>query len=179
MSLVTPPEGEPVSLETAKLHLRIDHDDEDEYLFGVIAAAREVGEEIARRAFVTQTRKMVIDAWPADYVLKLLRPPLQSVTSVEYTDDNDVVAAWTDFRVDIASEPGRILFDSLPSVTLRESGGITVTYVAGYGNTGADVPNRIKNAILSLVAYWYENRESRDVPAGIRAAFMNERVVWF
>jgi uncharacterized phiE125 gp8 family phage protein len=98
---------------------------------------------------------------------------------VKYLNDAAVEATWTDYTVDTKSEPGKIILHSLPSAALLESGAITVRFVAGYGNADTDVPDRIKQAILQLVAYWYESRAIGDVPKGIRDQFIGERVVWF
>jgi uncharacterized phiE125 gp8 family phage protein len=179
LRLITPPAVEPVSVETAKLFLRVDGIDEDTLITSLVKGARETGEELARSAFITQTLEMIVDNWPPKFVLALMRPPLQSVTSVKYYDENNVEAIWTDYTVDTRNEPGRIHFNSTPGTTLLESGGIVVRYVAGYGNTEADVPQRIKDAILALTAYRYENRESQDIPTDIKRAFMAERAVWF
>lgn len=178
LRVITAPTEEPVSTETAKLFLRVDASAEDTLIASLIKAAREKGEELSRRAFVTQTLEMIVDDFPPNYALKVARPRLQSVTSVTYYDEDNNSAVWTDYVVNARSEPGTIIFDSLPSVALMESGGVVVRFVAGYGAASA-VPERIKNLILSLVAYWYENRESRDVPSDIRKGFVAERAVWF
>lgn len=179
LRLITAPIAEPVSVATAKAFLRVDSSDDDTLITLLIKAAREKGEELARRAFITQTWEMVLDDWPDSNQLKLYRPPLQSVTSVKYFDDDNVEHTWTDYVADIRNEPGVIIFNSLPSDSLLESGAITVRYVAGYGNADTNVPERIKTTIMALAAYWYENRQSQDVPADIRDAFIAERVVWF
>jgi uncharacterized phiE125 gp8 family phage protein len=180
LRVITPPNPEPVSVETLKEHLRIDLTTEDALLETYLSAAREQGEELSRRAFITQTLEMTVDEWPHhNFVLALLRPPLQSVTSVTYTDIYDVSRTFTDYRVDTASEPGRIIFNSLPGEPLRESGAITVRYVAGYGDTESDVPGRIKQTLMQLVGHWYEHRESLSIPLELKQAFMTERVVWF
>jgi len=179
LRLITAPTAEPVSLETAKSFLRVDVAADDALITSLLLAAREQGEELSRRAFLTQTWEMTFDDWPSDSLLPMPRPRLQSVTSVKYLDEDAVEATWTDYTVDARSEPGRIIFHSLPSAALLESGAITVRFAAGYGATSADVPERIKAAILSLVAYWYETRDLGDVPAGVKNAFIGERVVWF
>lgn len=180
LRVITAPTVEPVSVETAKSFLRIDGTADDALLAILVPMAREKGEQLARRAFTTQTLEMTVDAWPSDYSLKVLRPPLLTVTSVKYLDEDKVEATWTDYLVDTKSEPGQIVFNSFPGVTLFESGGITVRYTAGYGATAADVPQTIKQAILLLIAYWFENREmGGTVPDGIRQMFISERVVWF
>jgi uncharacterized phiE125 gp8 family phage protein len=40
---------------------------------------------------------------------------------------------------------------------------LTVDYTAGYGDA-ADVPGDLKQAMLTLVAYWYENRDAVTMP---------------
>ncbi len=64
--LITPAILEPISLEELKLHLRIELDvlDEDEYLEGLIIAAREHVEDITRRAIMTQTWNYYLQDWP-------------------------------------------------------------------------------------------------------------------
>ncbi len=179
LRLITAPTAEPVSVATAKAFLRVDGTDDDAMITSLIAAAREKGESLARRAFITQTLEQIFDDWPDDRLLTVWRPRLQSVSWVKYLDSNGVEHTWTDYTVDTRSEPGRIIFHSLPGDALLESGAITVRFVAGYGDEATDMPERIKQAILQLVAHWYEFRESSDVPTPIKALFIDERVVWF
>jgi uncharacterized phiE125 gp8 family phage protein len=181
LRLITAPAALTVSLETAKAYLRVDGTAEDTLITSLLKAASELGESWARRAFITQTLEQTFDEWPEGNVLTIWRPPLQSVTSLKYIDEDGVESTWasTNYTVDIKSQPGKIILASTPSVTLQDTGGITVRFVAGYGATEASVPERIKQAVLQLVAFWYENREATDVPAYIRAMFTRERVVWF
>lgn len=181
LRLITAPTFEPVSVETAKAFLRVDSTADDALITSLLKAAREKGEELSRRAFITQTWEMTLDEWPDELEMDLLRPPLQSVTSVKYIDLDDIehtVDSSTYYAV-TSSEPGELVFKSLESTSLRREGAITVRFVAGYGASDTNVPERIKSAILSLVAYWYENRESQSVPADIRHAFVSQRAVWF
>lgn len=179
LRLITAPAAEPVTVATAKTYLRVDGSDDDTLIGSLIKAAREKGEELSRRAFITQTWDLTIDCWPWSLLMNLYRPPLQSITSVKYLDSSNVEHTWTDFVTDIRTEPGVIMFNSLPSDALLKSGAITVRFVAGYGTAGSNVPERINQAILSLVACWYENRETHAVPAEIKNAFLAERAVWF
>jgi uncharacterized phiE125 gp8 family phage protein len=177
LTVITPPEEEPVSVETAKLHMRVDHSADDALIQTYLVAAREYGEGLARRAFVTQTLRLVVDTWPA--VLKLPRPPLQSVESVTYLDSDGVEHEWTDFTMDNRSEPGRVIFNSTPNTLLAESGAISVEFVAGYG-TAAAVPYGFVQAILLTATHWYENREAAmGIPAGAKALYMANRGSWF
>jgi uncharacterized phiE125 gp8 family phage protein len=179
LRVVTPPATEPVSLETMKAHLRVDGTDDDVLIASYVLSARELGEGLARRAFLTQTLDLTLNTWPqSGCPYKMPRSPLQSVTWVKYKDRDGVQTTWTDYVVDATSEPGRIIFRSLPGVTLLESGGITIRFVAGYADD-AILPNAIVQGILETVAYWYENRESHDVPRDITKLFTGQRVRWF
>ncbi len=53
LSIVTPPEIEPVSLEEAKLYLRVDTGDENELITSLIKAARIMVEKETHRALNT------------------------------------------------------------------------------------------------------------------------------
>jgi len=179
LRLFTAPVNLPVSLATVKTFLRVDGSTDDALITQLIKAATETGEGITRRSFITQTLDWTFDAWPSSCVLNVPRPRLQSVTSVKYLEDDATEHTWTDYTVDAKSEPGVIVFEDLPGVTLEESGAVTVRFVAGYGLSEADVPDHIKLALMQLVSYWYETRMIGDVPAGIRSMFMQERVIWF
>lgn len=178
LHLVTAPSAEPVSLTAVKAFLRVDGSDEDTLITSLAKAAREKGEELSRRAFITQTWDMTFDCWPYDFRQRVYRPPLQSITSVKYLDRSNVEHTFTNYVVDARSEPGVIIFNSLPSDTLQLSGAITVRFVAGYGAAGSNVPERINNLILALTAWWYESRETHEVPKEIRDGFVAERAVW-
>jgi uncharacterized phiE125 gp8 family phage protein len=186
LRLITAPTEEPVSTETAKLHLRVDGTADDTLVAAYLKAARELGEGLARRAFVTQTLELVIDAWPSNGILKLPRPPLQSVTSIKYLDSDEVehTLSSANYVVDARSEPGRIMFKSTPSAALSESGAIAVRFVAGYG-AASTVPAVFVQGVLLSVAHWYENREAAmpmtltEIPLGVKPLFMSDRGSWF
>jgi uncharacterized phiE125 gp8 family phage protein len=184
LRLITAPTEEPVSIETAKLHLRVDGTDEDSLITSYLKTARELGEGMARRAFVTQTLELTIDAWPSNRMLKIPRPPLQSVTSVKYFDSDGAEHTWTDYVVDTRSEPGWIIFGSTPSAALLESGAIVVRFIAGYGAAAA-VPEVFVQGILLSAAHWYANREAAapvllsEIPLGVRPLFLSDRGSWF
>lgn len=178
LTVITPPDEEPVSVATAKLHMRVDTSADDALIGDYLQAARELCEKLARRAFMTQSFRLVLDGFPASLILKLPRPPLQSVDEITYLDSDGVEHAWTDFTVDARSEPGRIIFHSLPGDSLLESGAVAIEFTAGYGDA-ADVPGVFAQAILQTVAVWYENREMGDIPGGAKNLLMSDRGSWF
>lgn len=176
LTVITPPEEEPVSVETAKAHLRVDSNNDNALIASYIKVARELGEALARRAFVTQTLRLVINTWPHNLMLKLPRPPLQSVVSVTYLDPNADEHEWTDWVSDVRSEPGVLIFKSLPSAELLQSGAIAVEFIAGYD---ADVPSAFVQGILQSVAHFYEFREAVDIPTSAKHLFLSDRGSWF
>lgn len=189
--LIVEPIEEPITLDDAKDHLRVDGTDEDALIMAYIKAARRQCELVARRAMVTQTWELALEAWPAGCYIQLPYPPLQSVTSVTYVDSAGVSAVMSsaDYLVDTYRQPGRVSLGynkSWPSVTLRPGPSIVVRYVVGYG-APKDVPETYKQAIKLLVGHYYENREAvviqagamaTQVPMAVDALLMTDRGGW-
>lgn len=173
---ITAPAVEPLTLQEAKDHLRVIIDDDDAYIESLIAAARESAELYTRRAFVAQVWEAGFEIFPACGVIELAKPPLITVQSVKYTDDEGVVQTLdaSAYEVDDYSEPARIV--RLPSATwpALSRGGIRVRvrFMAGYAqgegspsDDAENVPEAIKQAMRVHVAEMYENRQvSREMP---------------
>jgi uncharacterized phiE125 gp8 family phage protein len=160
----TAPAVEPVSLEMAKLDLRVDHDDDDALIADLIVACRQEAEDIARRAFVNRTLDLSLSGWPADGKIRLPYPPAVSVTSVTYykSDNTTGTMPSTDYVLVADIDPAVIttaLNKSWPTETLRTVAPVRVRYVAGYGETAASVPERYRSLIRSLVLVRYESRD--------------------
>lgn len=189
LKLITAPATEPVTSAEAKAHLRVDTTADDTLIGTLITVARMHVENHLRRALITQTWELVLDAFPARNVIQLPMPPLASITSIKYTDEAAVEATFssTAYAVDTDSTRGRVVLksgESWPSVTLAATSGVRVRYVAGYG-AAANVPQAIKQAILLLIGTLYENRESvlvaqgvtvMELPFGVNALLMPYRV---
>lgn len=166
LTVVTAPASEPITLEEAKENLRFSGDYESDRIRSLIKAARIYCERATGKAFITQTLKLTLDAFPGyrdDGVLRLPRPPLQTVTHIKYDDYANVEQTLSAslYTVDAASEPGRIglAYGQIWPDLYEELGSVRVTYVAGYGLAAA-VPDTIKQAMHLLIAHWFENREA-------------------
>lgn len=167
--LVTPPAEEPVSLYEAVAHLRVDGEDEDALIAGLITAARQMVERLSSLALVDRTVDIVMDGFPPRGT-PLPLAPLRSVASITYRDASgvDQVLDPSEYRV-LAGTPGRVEpVSSWPSPSGK--GAVTIRAVFGHG-TAADVPQLARQAILLLVGHWYEHREAvlsagtpREVP---------------
>lgn len=169
INVVTAPTEYPVSLADVKAALLIDHNQDDAFLATLIAAATEEAEGLAARSFCTRTIDLIVDAWPAGGTILLEYPPVQSVLSIIYYDENNAASVMpaTDYISVLDGAPAVMLAKnaSWPSATLRSVAPIRVRYVAGYG-TAAAVPGRYRSLILGLIAVDYENREALS-PQGV------------
>lgn len=190
VTVITPPAVEPVSLAEAKTHLRVDIDDDDAYIVRLVAYAREQCEIGARRAFVTQTLELRMESWPLDGDIEFPMPPLQSVTSIKWTDADGAEHTMpaTDYVVYANMDPGVLYLkpnSQWPAGTLQVGPSIAVRFVAGYGAPTV-VPASYKQAILLMCGLMYENREAVIVgtitsvlPMGVASLLNADRVNWW
>lgn len=178
--VVTPPAAFPVTLSEAKKQAEVApslavHDD---HLNRLIAAATDVAEDSSKRAFINRTLKLTLQRFPC-WHLGLPYPPLQSVSSVKYIDDNGVLQtlATSEYNVSTNNQPGFIepAYNKTWPSTRRQADAVQVEYVAGYGASGAAVPAKAREAILLLLNTWFNNREgavvgvsANDVPLNVK-----------
>jgi uncharacterized phiE125 gp8 family phage protein len=182
----TQPAVEPVTLAEAKAHLRVDTADDDTYITGLVRAAREWVEQYLDRTLVHTQWVMRFDKFPPDGTLdiELPRPPMvasgtATAVALTYTYENGDTATYStaSFRVDRASTPGAVKtnYGQTWPPHRQDDNAISVTWWAGYGASGSDVPAAIRHAILMLCSHWYETRGAtvatgavpQDVPFGV------------
>jgi uncharacterized phiE125 gp8 family phage protein len=182
----TQPAVEPVTLAEAKAHLRVDTADDDTYITGLVRAAREWVEQYLDRTLVHTQWVMRFDKFPPDGTLdiELPRPPMvasgtATAVALTFTFENGDTSTYNtaSFRVDRASTPGAVktLYGQTWPPHLQDDNAISVTWWAGYGASGSDVPQSIRHAMLMLCSHWYETRGAtlatgavpQDVPFGV------------
>jgi uncharacterized phiE125 gp8 family phage protein len=180
--ITTQPDVEPITLDEAKLNLRVVCDADDDLITALIVAARRWCEQYENRAYITQTITAKTFWLPSEIILPL--PLLQLVTSITYIDTaGDEQTLSSDlYDVDVYREPGRVTKaygESYPSLR-GDINGVTIIYKAGYGDTAADVPQETRQAIQLFVAHLYENRVAvtdinmNVLPLGVKA-LLNKR----
>ena len=195
-TITSPPAVEPVSLDEAKLWLKQDVDDDDDLISGLITAAREMCETFTNRAFITQTWQMYMDAFPG-YIDRrsgaaqsvrtmstgawqliggrwgfiLPASPVQSVTALTYNDQygNPQTLATSTYNTDLVSSPARIfpVFATFWPLTQYAPNSVSCTFVCGFGDTPADVPESIKTAMKMQISWLYNNRDAQVVTTGV------------
>lgn len=197
LTLISAPAVEPLFLAEVKNHLRVEEDqlEDDALIVALMETARTYFEGrhgILNQALITQTWEWTLDCFPryATMPMRVPLPPLQSVSSITYVDTAGDTSTWSasNYRVDTASQPGRItpaygeIYPSARNVT----NAITVRFVAGYGSSWNDVPKPLRQAMLMLVAHLYEHREPvvvgstpAELPHGLNALVAPYRRAWF
>jgi uncharacterized phiE125 gp8 family phage protein len=184
LKVLTQPAVEPVTLDEAKLHCRVDSTSEDSLISSLIQAAREYVERYTRRALVYTTYRYTLDCFPgastwsafsSSEPLELPRQPVAEIAAagnysyamprVRYYDADSVQQTLTyageDFELDLGSNPPSLRLLPLtywPIAEYYRANAVEIDFVAGYGPTGDAVPSALKTALLMLVAHWYENR---------------------
>lgn len=96
------------------------------------------------------------------YEIYLPLPPLQTVDSIKYIDQDGVQQTLSSalYKVDTVSEPARLTpaYGQSWPATRNEASAVEIAFTCGYG-LGAAVPQGIKNWILVRVGSMYEFRE--------------------
>jgi uncharacterized phiE125 gp8 family phage protein len=161
LTLTVAPALEPVSLTEAKTHLRVDATAEDTFITGLITTSRLQVEAITGLALIQQTWTWRFDGWPGRSVALPLRPVL-AVTSVrtQNADLSFTTVAPANYILEPQGPPPRLVpvnagFPNPGTAAL----GIEIVFAAGFGPAATDVPAPLRQAILLLVAHWFENRE--------------------
>ena len=179
--LVTAPTSEPITLAVAKLHCRVDHDDDDVLISAYIKAARAHIEKRCGIAIVTQT----LDLQCTDFIdlASLPAGPVTSVTSIKHVDtegaEQTIAGTVYDVRVNGMTSSAVLKFNqSWPSVQLGSL--ITLRAVCGVADSAVDP--EITAAMLLLVGHWYASREAvsdggeMPIPFGVADLIENHRL---
>jgi len=146
LSLKTGATLEPITLAQAKQHLRVDGSDEDGLISSLITAARLMVEARTDRALLTQS--WILHLAPSERFRDLPLKPVQRIVAVQV--EGAVSQAYQ------TKKRGEALALRLNDPTLEAE----VEFVAGYGDLATQVPETLRQAILQLTAFWFENRGS-------------------
>jgi uncharacterized phiE125 gp8 family phage protein len=176
ITVSSPPAQEPVSTTTLQSYLRVNTSTENSLLSGFLVAARLLFERESNLALITQTMVESLEV-PPPYITYLMRGPIQSVTSVQYYDQNDTLQTATGYNLDLVTGGmGRLWFpNGQPTMSVNVRPVMNITFQAGYGDNPSNVPAPISQAIMLCAAYWFEQRTAysdttiQNVPMGFEA----------
>ena len=174
---ITPPTLEPVSLERAKLFLRVEHDLEDDLIKDMIQAARLAVENYTGSSLITRERRVYI--YPSCLSLfSLSHRPIQSIQSLNIIRrDGTVVALLSEqYSVNLRANPSQIKITD-PAILKGNDSHIEIDIIAGYGLSGTDIPTPFIQAMLLMIAQFYERQGTAkdDLPMMVQALLMPYR----
>ncbi len=180
LKLITAATVEPVTLAQAKAQLNVDHDDDNDLIELLISVTREHldGEAgLLQRALVTQTWDLYLDAFPCGDI-RIPLPPLQSVTSVKYDDENgdEQTVDAENYSVDTVNEPGWLRRNhswSWPT-TYCAANAVRVRFIAGYPPSTDSPPDLLANFpkplmqwMLLQIGTFYRQRETLVIGSSV------------
>lgn len=159
-TLVTAPATPLFTTAEAKAQLRVTSSAEDDLIDEYVAAATayfDARDGVTGQALITQTWKLTLASDEWENGLRLPIEPVQSISGFEYYIDGVLTTfAAENYRL----TDGRVYLvdgDSLPSTDTREDA-VQITYLAGYGDTSADVPQTAREAVALFFSGLYDQR---------------------
>lgn len=197
LTLVTPHDEDDliVPLDDMKTHLRVDFDEDDAYIEGLIAGVTDYldgPDGYLKRALLDQTWDLKLASFPPSFI-EVPLPPLIEVESISYYDSDDALQSidLDDCHVTGIGNSGKIYMAdnaSWPTVSTSRPEPIVVRYRAGYIDSSVSPPtNAVPRAIIAavklLVGTLYENRENTvvgtitsELPDGVKILLSGKKV---
>ena len=178
----------PISRDEAKLHCRVEHDEEDMLIDSLIAAAVDYLDGpsgILGRAIIEQQWLLELDAWPSSLALPI--EPVSSVT-VQYLDKSGTETDVPENQLVIIDAPSaRTVLEWVDGFQAPELSDarypVKITLTAGFGVAAKELDG-IKVAIKMMVGHWYDNRETvvlgmsvAELPMAVSALLARYRVM--
>lgn len=190
LELVTAPTALPVSVTEAKAQMRVDASDDDALIGRLVdVAVSYVDVQGALgAAMITQTWAQWLGQNPG--TVTLLLGPVQAVTAVKYYDVDNALQTDTLSNYNVLGTSTRTIVAPKPGfnwpTTYQRDDAIKIEYRIGYGDASTDVPENIRHAMLMLIAFHYENREteligttSKTLPFGFEQMLGQSRNHWY
>ncbi len=158
--LVTDSLIEPITLQEVKTYLRIDTNDYDNILTPLIKTVRQLAEKITGRDFINKTWKTYLDCFP-QCGIEIKKSKLQSITSIKYYSDSvQIILDPSVYYITDESTYASIYLACnkfYPKTDHCRRQAIEITFVSGYGLLASDVPQALRQAMITHVAYLFNN----------------------
>ncbi|MEO1660948.1 MAG: head-tail connector protein [Pseudomonadota bacterium] len=156
--VITPPDGEPITLEATKSYLRIGHDHEDDLVTQLIQHARARLEAAGNLDLIAKTVQTEWRSWPKriDHAgVKLGTSPVTALNAVAIARETGESLEVTD-QFEVVQDRIRYIGDrGLPQ--LGRGDRVIVALQVGYADSEA-LPDDLKEALLRLIGAHYSAR---------------------
>lgn len=177
----------PVSVNECKADLRIDSAEEDDLIESYILAASKLSSEIVGRKLINESWLFSLRSGACE--IEMPFTPISSLTSIQYWDSDNVTQTLNVADFYVRNFDTHTTIEPVDTFTwpafFNRRDALNITFVAGFGATGANVPDTIKRAIRLTVAHWYENRTAvlvgvtaNELPIGVQSLLNVERTGW-
>lgn len=171
--VIMPPTGTLLSVADGVAHIQGDSDDADlaAKVGAWIAAATALIQTRTSSKLLTQTVRLCRAEF--DDCMPIPVGPIQSITSITYIDANGMQQTLDPsfyFLAGAGTLAPRIVrapLQTWPTTRIDHPEAVTLTAVAGYGDTADTVPPELIQAILLLVGDWDANREDTIAERGV------------
>ena len=192
--------AELISLDAAKLFLRVSTNADDELISSLIKAAREYAEKRTGRSLVRKDYILSLNRFPNMYMdcttaIELQFPPLVQCDTIKYIGTDGVehpLSSGIDFQVDFSSEPGRVCPTATnlfwPATMYGVMNAVRVFYSAGYEpqsslsldqNNAVDEPELEQVTIPSVTNQVTDWTIDRTIPNDLLTAVKQLVVHWY
>ncbi len=186
---IAPAPALPVTLEEFRAHLRLgqgfpDEGSEDALLQLYLANATSAIEAVTGKALIRRAFRLQVSGWGRDGRLALPVGPVATVDDVAFVGGGDPVAlaagTWSlaaGTQRQVLSGFGGTALPPVPAGYAAE-----LSFTAGFGDTGAEVPGALRQAVLMLAAHYHEERSggadaAPAMPAAVRSLLGAQRPV--
>ncbi len=163
---ITAPPLEPVSLDYAKVFLRVDNDDQDVLIGDLIRAAREQVETLINSALISRARRMTSARLSGSSVF-LNHGEVKEITGARLIGGAaDIEIPLSALSINLRCQPPLVRVKDRPSFQsyAAEADTLEIDFIAGFGDSADDVPMPLRQAVLLLLAQSYEYRGQANPP---------------
>lgn len=152
LTLKTPPAVLAVTLDDAKLNLRIDGTDHDTLVSAWLGGVIGYAENIMRRSIMTQTWCLKVDSFPRNKHgrdIRLPMCPVIKVTSVKYIDENGDQQTLDESKYVLTGDSLIEAHGAVWPEAKERMNAVEIEYDAGYGSAPTETPKEIRLYVLA------------------------------
>jgi len=157
VELVEEAPTEPLSLSSAKSHLRLDDiNDEDAAILSLITSARQIIERMINRDIVVKAWDYKLPRFPVG-AIALPKAPVTSITSITYIDPDGTLQTLSDSLYDLYGDDtyadAGLAYDKQWPSTREQRDAVVVRFVTGYTSVPAPIVHAMKMIVADLDNY--------------------------
>ena len=165
VDLIKPAQHEPIVLSEVRDYLKIETEQEDALLLGLISAARRACETYIGRFLIAQEWCLTLNGF-SEKGCDIPFSPVMEIIKIEIMGDDAFEEVPKDYYyLDKSSLMPRVAFENgrnMPEVKVSHSG-IKIYFKVGFGEDWNAVPEDIRQGILYWISAVYEHREGGKI----------------